>query len=117
MTSLEKPEPLGDLPRACEPPDAAEARHEKVGAAAHGHERFEGRDAAARGGAGELELAAAALRDDRIGAVVLVGELGIVDPRLLHELELPADVGVEANEMKSAFGLRLGTDGVEAPQE
>src|SRR5438445_4475890 len=101
------------LARPRKPSQTTEARHEEVGTAAHRHEGFERRDAATCGGAGELELAAAGLRDDRIGAVVLVGELRIVDPRLLHELELPANVGVEANEMESAFGLRLGADGVE----
>src|SRR4249920_1697627 len=97
--------PPGGRASAGEPSKRPEPGHEEVRSTAHPHERLERRDAPARGLAGQFEFAAVRLRHDRIGAVVLVRELRVVDPGLLHELELTPDVRVETKKVEPSFDV------------
>src|SRR5437879_3496074 len=81
-----------------------DARHEEIRTSPHSHELRQRPQALAdrralRGEAvGGAHLIQLTLSHNRIVVRVEAAELGIVDPGLLHELELPGDAGVEAEE-------------------
>src|SRR5689334_16724128 len=88
--------------RAGQISQGAQAWHEQVGAPHDLHELWEVLEAVPDHGdlAGHAESAARVVgRNDRVRLGVQAVELRGVDPALLHELELPADVGVESDEV------------------
>src|SRR5262249_25233221 len=54
---------------------------------------------------GERRAALGGAPDDHVGIVVEPGELRVVQPGLLQELELPGDVGVQRDEVEAPIQL------------
>ena len=115
---VEHYEPTGDeefpgSPAAGQGAQRRQPRHEEVGAAFHGDEARHARVALSDSLAGSGEAAPERLgrADQRVGVVVEPGELRVVQPGLLHELELAGDVPAQADEVEAArLAVVLGVE-------
>ncbi|MEV7935732.1 hypothetical protein AB0O82_06265 [Kitasatospora sp. NPDC088264] len=89
----------GQVRQCGEPDDRGEAGQEAVLAAAHGHEPGQpGEPAADRAGRDGVHTGAAAVADQRVLLGAEAGEVAVVEPHLLHELELPGQAGAHEDE-------------------
>src|SRR6266516_3885704 len=86
-------------------PDRSDARQEEVRSALHGDEAGKPPQSGPHrlGLDGERVPGSAACADQWIRIVVEAGELRVVDPCVVNELELAGQVGIETNEVQPSI--------------